>query len=117
MEGCSSTSSGGLSGEKGSRVSELNDEELYGKPVFYDSKEMYDMAKLTIGARDDLLIRMDERQQLLIKSNEKDHDEIKQHIIAINGRTRKNENRSKVNQATIALIIGGAGIFLGIQIW
>jgi len=59
------------------------------------------MPKLTAEKRDELLIRLDERVRDL---KDEDMPEIKEHLLALNGRVRSNEVRSKVNQATLGLI-------------
>ena len=43
--------------------------------------------------------------------------EIKEQMLIINGRTRSNEVRSKVNQAMISGIIAIGGFFAGITKW
>jgi len=43
-----------------------------------------------------------------------DIKEIKEQIKQVNGRTRQNETRSKVNRAMIGVIIGGGGLATGI---
>ena len=43
--------------------------------------------------------------------------DINDKLDTVNGRTRKNEVRSKVNQAIIALIISGGGITKLLDIW
>ena len=43
-----------------------------------------------------------------------DIKEIKSDMKIMNGRTRANETRSKVNQAILAVIVGGGGVTTGI---
>ena len=78
------------------------------------------MAKLDEDARDELLIRLDERMRGV---KEEDLPEIKTHLTSLNRKVQKNETRSKVNRALISIafsILGigsGAGVTKLLNLW
>ena len=85
----------------------MNDEERYGKPVFYDSKEMYDMAKLTAGQRDELLIRLDQKVQDSLPRIEGHLERINGHLDDHSYRLRTVEVRQQERTKPSKKAIGG----------
>ena len=91
----------------------------YGYPPSYDSREMYDMAKLTAGERDELLIRLDQKVQDSLPRIETHLDKINGHLddhskrITITETLQKERNRPS-KKAIASWVSGAAAIIVAL---